>query len=396
MARRRSASIQARHVPGCALGKPWTPLDGLKGCTCKTANGRGPLFHIVSRPNGKQIRTAVGYDREDARRQLLSVLGDIDDGTHEAPKNCTYNEWVDQWFASLRRPNENTKRSYRAMIGYSKKAFGDKTVRHVTTGDVVRMLDLVKHTSPTTQNRYLRELHSVLESARKQKPPLTAINAVAELGASQKPRTTRRKASPFECAELVKLWKHLDDPYLTVCKLSAATGMRQGELVALRWGNVDFAKRVANVRAVYTPGIGFVERAKSEDSDREVVLTPNTVEMLKAWRGRQETLPTATSLVFPGAGKDGQLVSSTLLRVLYAAMVEAGVPREWKPGHKWRDFHSFRHGFVSAAIGQGIGLEWIAEQLGHSSVSVTERNYKHFLTEARHGLAVGLDAALVL
>jgi integrase len=38
----------------------------------------------------------------------------------------------------------------------------------------------------------------------------------------------------------------------------------------------------------------------------------------------------------------------------------------------------------------------LAEQLGHSSVSVTERNYKHFLTDARHGLAVGLDDALVL
>jgi integrase len=75
-------------------------------------------------------------------------------------------------------------------------------------------------------------------------------------------------------------------------------------------------------------------------------------------------------------------------------MLDAKIAREWKPDHKKRDFHSFRHAFVAAAIGKGIGLEWIAEQLGHSSVSVTERHYKHFLTDARHELAVDLDDAL--
>ena len=77
-------------------------------------------------------------------------------------------------------------------------------------------------------------------------------------------------------------------------------------------------------------------------------------------------------------------------------MLAAGVPREWRPGQKARDFHSFRHTFARIAIEHGVGLEWIAEQLGQSSISVTERSYKHFLTEARHRAAAALEGAFAM
>jgi hypothetical protein len=180
MARRRSASIQARHVPGCAVGRPWTPLDGLKNCTCKKINGHGPLFHIVSRPNDKQIRTAVGYDKQEAERRRGEVLGNIADGTHEAPKNMTYTIWADQWFAGSKRPNENMKRSYKTMIGYSKSAFGDKIVRQLTGQDVVRMLELVKHTSPTAAERS-EHLRRYELAARQYWKPLRSVRLAVRL-----------------------------------------------------------------------------------------------------------------------------------------------------------------------------------------------------------------------
>src|SRR5262249_62392244 len=105
MARRRSASLQARHAPGCALGKPWTPFDQTAGCTCRKLNGRGPVYYVVSRPAGavtktgkpQQVREEIGYDREDARRKLLAVLGAIDDGTHAAPRRITFSEFAEEW-----------------------------------------------------------------------------------------------------------------------------------------------------------------------------------------------------------------------------------------------------------------------------------------------------------
>jgi integrase len=402
MPRRRSASIQARHQPDCKIGRRWTSFDDAtksKGCTCVP----GPLFHVVSRPQGKrtaagkqaQVREAIGRNREDARRALNKILGEIDDQTYEPPRNLPFAEWADLWHAGLLRPRANTKRVYKGSIEIAKRTFGAKYVRHISTDDVIAFLAAAGDVSSTTKRRHLRVLGSCLEAALRRKPPLAAYNAVRELGEQQRPQAENRKASPFEAAELAKLWTELDEPYLTLAKLSASTGLRQGELVALRWQDVDTASNVVHVRRSYAQGLGFQDPI-SKASKRVVILTPKVVELLERWRKGSGHLPTPTALVFPGQGRDGQLVDSTIRRALYDAMDDAKIPREWKPDHKLRDFHSFRHSFVAAAIGKGIGLEWIAEQLGHSSISVTERHYKHFMTDARHALAVDLDDALTV
>jgi integrase len=398
VARRRSASLQARHQPGCKTGKAWTTFDDArKGCNCTP----GPLYHVVTRARvdgaEKQVRTPVGRDREQARRELLKVLGELDQGTYQPPKDVTFSEWADQWFAGLEhgRPRASTRRVYGQTVRRSKEAFGGKLVRHVTTTDVVDFLNSLGEVTSTTKRRHLRVLGSCLEAAVRHRPPLANYNAVRELSEQQRPQADTRKASPFEAAELEKLWQKIPTPYKVMAKLSAATGMRQGEIIALRWGAVDLEKRVISVRESYVQGLGFQE-PKSADSNREVILTPKVVEMLKTWKKESGHLPLAEALVFVGAGRDGQVVDTTLRRALYDAMTEAKISRLWKHGHKQRDFHSFRHTFVSLAIGQGIGLEWIAEQLGHSSIAITERVYKHFLTEARQAQATALDAALVV
>ena len=385
------ASLQARHVRTCPL-YPWSTFANAtkeKGCTCR------PLYYVTG--GASASREAVGHDRKRAEREHRKIAVAIDEDTYIAPINKRADEWLDEWHAALRRPNENTKRSYRAMLTYGKEAFGTKPLRKVTTSDVAHFLRLHEGRSPTTQRRHLRELHACFETAIAHDPPYMASNPIKAMRDEQKPREQRRKASPFEPTEIVKLWPKLPEPYRTVCKLSYATGMRQGEIIGLTWGAVDLDAGLIYVRRVYTAGIGFVEATKSEDSDREVILGEKAAELLREWKRQAPTLPAKTALVFPGPGRDGQLINSSILRALYKAMLAAGVPREWKPGHKWRDFHSMRHSFVSAMIGNGLSLEWISQQLGHSSIAVTERHYLHFLTAARRELAGDrLDAALNL
>jgi integrase len=349
------------------------------------------MYHVVTRDGGKLVREPVGHDRKMAKRKLAKTQVEVDEQMYVAPQNVRFDAWVDEWFSSLRRPRANSLRGYQQTLAIAKETFGSKYVRKLTTADVTAFL---KHTercrackgtgrvasrecgrckssgtrtvTSTTQRRHLRVLHSCLKAATKRHPPLAAKNPVAELDDSQRPQAERRKASPFEPGELARLWPKLSDPYRMLCKLAYATGMRQGELIALRWGAIDWQAKVIRVRESYVQRIGF-EQPKSEESARDVILGAKAIALLETWRKSSLALPAATALVFPGPGRDGQLLDSTIRRALYAAMLKAGVPREWKPGHKWRDFHSFRHGFVSAMLAQGVGLQWISEQLGHSS-----------------------------
>lgn len=323
------ASLQARHSRKCQLGRPWTSFaDAVEGCTC----AKGPLYHVVTRQDGRLHREPVGHNRRDAERALRAVQVEIDRGTYLAVENVRFSDWADEWFASLRRPKENTLRGYVSTISYAKRAFGDTFVRQISTADVARFLELMSSASSTTQRKHLRVLHACLKAAMTRKPPLATFNAVAALDPSQLPVKRQLRGSPFTDVELSRLWTKLSEPFLTLCKLALMTGMRQGELIGLSWAAVDLEARVIRVRGAYTQGIGFAE-PKSRESAREVILMPEAVDLLRDWRRRQQVLPASTALVFPGAGRDGQIVDSTIRASLYDAMLAAGVPREWRPGH---------------------------------------------------------------
>ena len=78
---------------------------------------------------------------------------------------------------------------------------------------------------------------------------------VREMPPAQRPRPERKEAAYFENDELPRLFAHLEDePYRTLCLVALKTGMRQGELLALRWGDVDLQQAVVRVRFSYTGG----------------------------------------------------------------------------------------------------------------------------------------------
>jgi integrase len=83
-------------------------------------------------------------------------------------------------------------------------------------------------------------------------------------------------------------------------------------------------------------------------------------------------------LVFPGDGKRGYIVDSTIRRrELYPAMRRAGIPREGPTG-ELRTFHSFRHTFAKRALESGAQITWLSRHLGHSSLKVTTDVYGHW------------------
>ena len=101
--------------------------------------------------DGRLHREPGGHIRKDAERALRAVQVEIDRGIYFAPENVRFADWAEEWFGSLRRPKENTLRSYVSTISYAKCAFGDRFVRELSTAVVVRFLGLMTKTSTTTQ-----------------------------------------------------------------------------------------------------------------------------------------------------------------------------------------------------------------------------------------------------
>jgi integrase len=214
-------------------------------------------------------------------------------------------------------------------------------------------------------------------------------NPVRELPPAQRPRPERKEAAYFENDELPRLFTHLrSEPYKTLCLVALKTGMRQGELLALRWGDVDLEQAVVRVRSSYTGGtLGTPKNRERRDVD----LITDVVDLLLCWRNDNCRL--IDELVFPGEnGSDFLSPTVVLRRHLYPAMAAAEI-RRVGPSQEKRTFHSFRHTFAKRALETGAQITWLSRHLGHSSLKVTTDIYGHWERAERKLQAAKMEGA---
>jgi integrase len=170
-------------------------------------------------------------------------------------------------------------------------------------------------------------------------------------------------------------------PYFVLCvQLAVATGARRGELVALRWSDVDLEGASVTIRRslTVTPKAGRVVRpTKTGTSGQRVLaLDASTAQALTVWRDTQQAAATAAALPEPV-----HLFSS-----------DGGVT-PWRPDYVSREFHrtclradvtgvrfhDLRHYVITTMLEDGWSVHDAAGQAGHSSTAVTESVYRHFL-----------------
>lgn len=364
------ASIQTRHARACAIGKPWTPFEKarLDGCDC------GPTFYVVIREGAKLHRERVGKDRQAAERALRKLGTQVDEGLFQPQKSIRFSAWADRYLDGLER-EPSTVHSYRATMGYAKQAFGEKVVRRLTTEDVKRFTSIMRDAgaSDSTRAKHLRVLVACLNSAIAH--GFASRNSASELPKGERPRARRKESAYFENDELPRLFGEIPaGVYRELFMVGLKTGMRLGELLALRWGDVDLVDACIRVRWSFTGG--RLASPKNHER-RDVDLTPELVEALGAWWGELGR-PGDDKLVFPGATKTGYVNGQVVLRrELYPAMEAAGIPRVGPTGEK-RTFHSLRHTFAKRALENGRQITWLSRHLGHSSLAITTEVYGHW------------------
>lgn len=159
--------------------------------------------------------------------------------------------------------------------------------------------------------------------------------------------------------------------------LTVTRGLRRGEIVALRWGDLDLDDGLLEVcRSTVQIGYATEEGTpKSDASNRLIALDEDNVEVLKAHRARQAREKLALGeayqdhgLVFANA--DGTpLHPEVVSRTLQVLIKQAGVPRI--------TFHQLRHTAASLMLEAGADLKYVQHVLGHSSITITTKIYAH-------------------
>jgi integrase len=172
------------------------------------------------------------------------------------------------------------------------------------------------------------------------------------------------------------LLKELPQREQVMVLLAAATGLRRGELIALRWRDLDFVRRLANItRSVWHNVEG---QTKTQASCKPLPLPPLVVEELRNWMS-VSTYRGDDDFLFPSVAKNGQQPvqpEMILRRHIRPALQRLDVKKRI-------GWHSFRHGLANLLREEGVDIKTAQELLRHANSRITLDIYQQSVTEER-------------
>ncbi|MEQ1954411.1 site-specific integrase [Mesorhizobium sp. CN2-181] len=374
-----------------------------------TRRGKGSWrlkFDLGTDPaTGKRLTqyVTVRGTKKEAEAELNKRLNQIDEGTFVEKTATSVEEYARHWLKAIAPSKAAAKTLER---------YGEIVDQHIVPQigrvalqklDGARIDEFYAHLringrrdgkgglAPQTVQHIHRLLSQILSSAVKarkvRQSPMQAVQTT--------PKVRREEIQVLDDAELVGLLKYLKGRSLYMpVMLAASTGMRRGEVLALRWKDIDLDRaslQVAQVVEQTKAGISLKE-PKTDRSRRTIALPVRLVVELR--RHRKEEAETRLKL---GLGKsdhdlafptwDGQMRSPRPFSKEFAREAAAA-------GVAHVTFHGLRHTHITHLLRSGVPVHVVSARAGHANPSVTLNIYAHLLPGQQEGAAAVVDAAL--
>jgi integrase len=368
----------------------------MKGHLVERSPGRWAIVLAITDPvTGKSKRkwhSFTGTKRE-AQVERARLISELASGAYVEPSKQTLEQYFTAWLADWAPQKAGPKclERYGQLGKHLIAAIGGKPLQQIRGGDLLRAY---QQAGTKLADRTVKDVHKVARRvfghAMKQgdikRDPSKEIDA---------PRARPTEAAVLRDHELPVMLAGLRGVLHTIAVVAFGTGMRRGELCALRWQDVDLqAGRLEVKRSLEQTrkgGLRFKE-PKTKHGRRTITLAPSVVACLQAHRVRQLEQRMQLGL---GRAADDALVFATydgqvrapdgLTKQFSEAMAGIGLPHI--------GLHSLRHTHASLLIKAGEDIVTISRRLGHSSPSITLNVYGH-LVSSKDGTAAAVEAVL--
>jgi len=355
----------------------------------------------------RKQRTRGGFPtRKAAEAWFETKREELCAGIVTADETSTVADYLREWIERVDVQN-HTKRVYRIHVEkYIIPALGSLLLRDLRAGHIeaardrwlteprVRVAKDRKDSAPPLSAHSVKHALDTLRVAlrRAREKQLIVRDPFAHVKA---PRFEKPEMRALDAAQAAKLLELADDSIIGAAIATAiGTGLRRGELLALRWSDVNLdAARLTVHRAIERiAGVTRFKEPKTRHSRRTIALPRFVVERLRRQRIEQVQRfsdlgipwPTGESIVFDHAGEPWipdsfGLHFDRLLR-------STGLPRV--------RLHDLRHSFASMALAAGVDLKVVSLSLGHTTISTTANLYMHVVPALQSEAADRLDQAI--
>lgn len=361
-------------------------------------NPSGTWSLIVDLPNdpatGKRRQKRITAEtRKELESKAAAIVHTAQTGFIE-PRTVTFGEFWKRWCeAKAPTLSPSTARRYRDLGRNHLVALAGMKLAKIGPGDVQRLYaDRLNYGLSGTSVRHLHStLHTAFDDAVKW--GLVARNVCDAVKAPARDRTEMQTWNPHQASAF--LAAAVGDDLEALWRLAITTGMRRGELLGLKWADVDFDAGALSVRRSLSRGDSsrLIEREpKTQAGRRRIALSPETIESLRRHRVRQLEYRLSAGIDY----EDGDLVfvnpfgkhihPNTLMRSFGRLTAVANVPRI--------RFHDLRHTSATLLLAEGVHPKIVQERLGHSDIAMTLNRYSHVTPHMQSAAADALETVL--
>lgn len=333
-------------------------------------------------PHGKQLlKSGTERSRREAERARVQALADHQRGLLPMPSQIRLADWLPRWL-ELKRPSLAPK-TYANYAYVTEKhllpLLGKRKLQDLKPSEVraayVYLADQGFSKSLVHQTRVI--LRQALQEAMFDEIVARNVAEVARLPGFRRGKSARALDSREVGEFLGAAHHHRLGPLF---EFVIATGLRRGEVCALKWAHIDFQNGLLRVRENVTVvnGKATLGAPKTESGIRDLHLAPETVELLEQHRQGQ---PHPAEHVFTNV-QGQRLYPDSLTKLAVKIALRAGLGEV--------RFHDLRHTYASLMLSKGVPMEVVSEKLGHSRTSTTADIYRHVYAEEheQHTLAL--------
>lgn len=361
-----------------------------EGTSYKRSDGR--WCAAVTLDGGKR-GYFYGPTQKAVQDKLRAAKRAIDDGLPVSSGRQKVSYFLDRWLREVAAPTvrPSTYILYRQLLSHHViPTVGHLPLAKLSPQDLTGLYGtLAQRLAPRSVGHVHRVLHRALRDALRW--GLVARNVCDAVSPPKVPRQEMRVLAPDQARALIAAVD--GDPLEALYILAVTAGLRQGELLALKWRDFDAdAGRLSVSRTVrYISGEGSIEgEPKSARGRRNVLLAPLAVASLRRHRARQTEQRLRAiawednDLIF--GNEVGRHIEATnlLRRSFRPLLAQAGLPAV--------RFHDLRHTAATLLLLAGVHVKVVSEMLGHSSVSLTLDTYSHVLPSMQADAAAKMEA----
>lgn len=358
------------------------------GSIRKRKDGRWEGRYVVGHDpiTGKMIsRNVLGKTQSEVKEKLRTAIENSKRLDYTQTGKYTVGQWMDEWFEAYAKVKvrPSSHQTYKGYIeNHIKPNIGDIPIEKLTSLQLQKFYRLLltegripriesekqpKGLSAKTVRNINQVISSAMDMAVRHKLILTNPTEGCEL-----PKVEHREMKTLPAEQLGAFLREAKESGVyELYYLDLATGLRRGELLGLKWEDIDLQNGIIHVRRQVARVDGEVKELplKTKNSYRNISISQDAVAMLTEMEAHR-----SSDYVFPSS-TGGPISPDSVNNMLHRVLKRAGLPSI--------RFHDLRHTFATLALQNGVDIKTVSGMLGHFSAGFTLDTYAHVTTSAQ-------------